>query len=41
VFTGIVEELGRVGAVERGAQSARPTVEGPPAVVTSGAEVAS
>ena len=29
MFTGIVEELGRVVAVERGAQSARLTVEGP------------
>jgi riboflavin synthase len=29
VFTGIVEELGRVVAVEHGAQSARLTVEGP------------
>jgi riboflavin synthase len=29
VFTGIVEELGRVVAVEHGAPSARRTVEGP------------
>jgi len=29
VFTGIIEKLGRVVAVEHGAQSARLTVEGP------------
>jgi riboflavin synthase len=35
VFTGIVEELGRVAAIDHGAQSARLTVQGP--VVVDGA----